>query len=371
MTPPSRPDGPAPRTPPPQPTGEEQLPIAWAEGGSGAPSGGDSPEDPGPSSAPRAADPAAATFRDGGAFASRFARRHFFSGIRLLVPGRRAVVAVAGVAGVVAIAVGAAAVIPKIAVDDHVGAQPAAVSSSVPSPHGSDGAAPSGQPGKGGTAAPAGPRKGGTVDGSGNGSGTGSGGPALIVGGVPMNVGPPVDQGGQTDGGGPAAGAAATRPPSTTSTTTPRSPATGNPTKAPDKAPSISFTGGLIMSYSSNLCLGTRGGSRSAGTTMVLAGCSTSDPSQGWIFAADGTVRDFGGTMCLDLPSAGNGTLLRIAACSSGRGSQQDFLLKSSHDLVNVHADLCADIKDKGTSAGTAIQVWTCYGTSNQKWHVP
>ena len=35
---------------------------------------------------------------------------------------------------------------------------------------------------------------------------------------------------------------------------------------------------------------------------------------------------------------------------------------------MNTQIGKCVDITDKGTANGTALQLWTCYGTDNQKW---
>jgi hypothetical protein len=55
-----------------------------------------------------------------------------------------------------------------------------------------------------------------------------------------------------------------------------------------------------------------------------------------------------------------------VAHCN-GSPAQQ-FVLNAAHDLVNVQADKCVDAKDKGTSNGVRLQLWSCAGTSNQKW---
>ncbi|NUS25357.1 MAG: RICIN domain-containing protein, partial [Streptomyces sp.] len=129
------------------------------------------------------------------------------------------------------------------------------------------------------------------------------------------------------------------------------------------------FTGKLLFNFASSRCLATQGGSRAAGTQTVLADCDSKDPSQGWTFPSDGTIRDFGGTMCLDVSGLGNGALVRLANCSSSRATNQRLVLKGSYDIVvNANPDLCVDAKDKNTAAGTVLQLWSCAGTTNQKW---
>jgi hypothetical protein len=57
-----------------------------------------------------------------------------------------------------------------------------------------------------------------------------------------------------------------------------------------------------------------------------------------------------------------------LAKCNGS--SAQKFTLNSSNDLVNLNADKCVDVKDQQTANGTPLQLWSCGGTSNQKWHL-
>jgi hypothetical protein len=291
----------------------------------------------------------------GRSFAADFARRHYFSGAWLLKPGRRVAVALAGVTGLAVLGTGVAAGIARLggddtrqaaatvkATDEASGAatHPSAASSAPPSqrpsgkPKGHHSAATGGDSSaqEAGSGLPAAPVVPGTVSGSGGGGGGAA-------------------QGGGTGSGTTGSGTQSTpKPPKATST-------------------SSGFTGKFLFNFAASRCLATQGGSRAAGTQTVLADCNSKDPSQGWTFPSDGTVRDFGGTMCLDVSNPGNGTLVRLASCSSARAANQRLLLKGSYDLVlNVNPDLCVDAKDKGTAAGTALQLWTCAGTANQKW---
>jgi hypothetical protein len=290
----------------------------------------------------------------GNSFAAGFARQHFFSGARFLKPGRRVAVAVAGVAGVAAVAVGVAAGAAHFGGGDHDTVQSAASSSPLHTASGTPGGGPDATtPGQAPTTAAHHAAK----------------PPAKPPAGSPGKAG----NTGTTGGTGNATSGGSTGTVSTgtnTTTTTSHAPA-APPAKPPATSHPITFTGGFIVNFASSRCLASQGGSRSAGTQMVLADCDHSDPSQGWTFPSDGTARDFGGTMCLDVSNAGNGALVRLAACSAGRKADQAFVLKSSYDLVDVTPDLCVDAKDKATAAGTVLQTWTCGGTSNQKWRMP
>ncbi|WP_405591320.1 ricin-type beta-trefoil lectin domain protein [Streptomyces sp. NBC_01190] len=331
MTSPSQPDGPESASPPAAPTGSQDEPLP----------GGPSGSDPEPGHGILAADHS---------YAAGFARQHYFSGARFLKPGRRVAVAVGGVAAVAAIGVGVATALPHLGGDDHVDAQPAAS------------AKPLGAHATTATDSPT------ATDGS-------PGAPKSPVKHPPAK--PPAGQGANAPVKAPAdalpAIPGAPRQPAVPSATTSAThPSTGKPPAKPS-APShpITFQGAFVVNFASSRCLASQGGSHSAGTLMVLADCDKSDPSQGWAFASDGTARDFGGTMCLDVASPGNGAALRLAACSAGRAANQSFVLKTSYDLVDVQPDLCVDAKDKNTAAGTVLQTWSCAGTANQKWRMP
>ncbi|PWI15318.1 hypothetical protein DI272_14935 [Streptomyces sp. Act143] len=290
----------------------------------------------------------------GRSFAADFARRHYFSGARLLKPGRRVAIALAGVTGLAVVGTGVVAGIARLGGDDT--AQAAATvqaTDKTSSPSKDHPSADSTHPSKQPSSKP-----------KGHSSAKKDGSSAQDAGsGLPVEAAPPgAGSGGGAGGGGTAQG-------SDTGSGT-----TGSGTQSTPKPPKTTttsggFTGKLLFNFSSSRCLATQGGSRAAGTQTVLADCDSKDPSQGWTFPSDGTIRDFGGTMCLDVSGLGDGALVRLANCSSSRATYQRLVLKGSYDIVvNANPDLCVDAKDKNTAAGTVLQLWSCAGTANQKW---
>ncbi|MBY8882309.1 RICIN domain-containing protein [Actinacidiphila acidipaludis] len=358
MTSPSRPDGPE-RPPasdstsaderlPPEGSASADEPLPQADEPLPEESGPAAEPLPGAAAASGDADDPAYAISPGGSFAAGFARQHHFSGARFLKPGRRVAVALAGVVGIAVVGVGLAAGVSHFGSDGH-----ASVAATEPLGH-TTAAHPSatGSPSRGATTATTTP---GTTS-----PAKPPAGRQPVTGGTPAGGNQPLQ---------PAA------PPPVSTGSTQQSSGTGGSTpKPPAKPPAkpITFQGALIVNMGSKRCLAGQGGSRNPGTVVVLADCDKSDPSQGWTFPSDGTARDFAGTMCLDVAGSDQeGAVLRLENCSSSRHSTQAFVLKPSYDLVEVQPDLCADAKDKGTAAGTVIQVWTCYGTSNQKWQMP
>jgi hypothetical protein len=73
-----------------------------------------------------------------------------------------------------------------------------------------------------------------------------------------------------------------------------------------------------------------------------------------------------GQCMTLSGGSHSDGTPIVISSCNGG--AAQRFTLNNAHDLVNVAADKCVDVKDQQTDDGTRLQLWQCAGTDNQKW---
>jgi Ricin-type beta-trefoil lectin domain len=324
------------------PDGPEALPTA------STPSAGE-PSAQGVASAPEPApsmlEPGYQIAPGGGSFAAGFARQHFFSGARFLKPGRRAATAVAAVVGVAAVGVGLTAAVAHFSGDYNAAAEPAASTSTLATS--SPTLTPTHEvtvtPSKHAATHPHRQAK-----------------PKPPAGIAPPPPPPPVAQ-------FPPPAPIAPPPVHDPSGGSSKPPAPPKPTAHP-----ITFQGAFIINFGSNRCLGSQGGSSVPGAQVVLADCDESDPSQGWTFPSDGTARDFGGTMCLDISGApGDGTPVRIADCSSSRHSTQAFVLKPSYDLVEVQPDLCVDAKDKNTAAGTVMQMWSCTGNANQKFRMP
>jgi hypothetical protein len=381
MTSPSQPDGPEHKAPsePLPPTADEPLPPAAGGRRSAAPAGRSAGPVPdadekaaadevlvGSRTLPSGRATGTASGRDvpvnGNSFSAGFARQHFFSGVRFLKPGRRVGVAVAGVTAISAIAVGVTAGVSHLGGNDHPSVQSAASSKPLATASGTvtgGSTAPSGAP----SSTTPGKKPVGNVPGA----------PTANVSGVPVVPGAPRPPGAPPAGNTDNTGSTGTGNSGSTVPTTNAAvpPPVQSPTKPPVTPKPITFTGGLVVNFgSSQRCLATSGGSRSAGAQLVLANCNRNDPSQGWTFPSDGTARDFGGTMCLEVASPGNGARVRLANCSSSRRAYQTFTLKNSFDLVDITPDLCVDAEDNGTAAGTVLQLWSCTGNGNQKWQM-
>lgn len=124
--------------------------------------------------------------------------------------------------------------------------------------------------------------------------------------------------------------------------------------------------GVTIVSYASGRCIDVSGGSGSDGARLEIMDC-TGAARQTWKFMSDGTVRAMGKCMDVNGGSREDTAWIQLVTCN-GTGAQQ-FVLSSSHDLVNTQADKCVDVTDGATANGAYLQQWTCTGGQNQKWH--
>jgi hypothetical protein len=52
--------------------------------------------------------------------------------------------------------------------------------------------------------------------------------------------------------------------------------------------------------------------------------------------------------------------------CNGGTGQQ--WRVNPDGTIVGVGSGLCLDVNGAGTANGTAVQLWTCNGGSNQSW---
>ncbi|WP_346780019.1 RICIN domain-containing protein [Streptomyces sp. S3(2020)] len=167
---------------------------------------------------------------------------------------------------------------------------------------------------------------------------------------------------------GDATDRASDRPKADDAAPTPDEGATGTATES---APAASATGASttagvrIRGQASGRCLDVMDGSTAERTPLQIWDCSGA-ARQRWRLASDGTVRALGMCMDVDGGSRDDGATIQLTSCN-GTGAQQ-FRLNAAHDLVNVQADKCVDVKDLGTGNGTRVQLWTCTGSDNQKW---
>ncbi|MER6847261.1 non-reducing end alpha-L-arabinofuranosidase family hydrolase [Streptomyces flaveolus] len=102
------------------------------------------------------------------------------------------------------------------------------------------------------------------------------------------------------------------------------------------------------------------------GALAALAAMLVATPAQA---ASTGALRGVGSNRCLDVPGANqtNGTALQIYDCWGG--TNQQWTLTDSNQLT-VYGNSCLDVPGHATTAGTRVQIWACSGGANQQWRV-
>ncbi|MEU2056367.1 non-reducing end alpha-L-arabinofuranosidase family hydrolase [Streptomyces bungoensis] len=98
----------------------------------------------------------------------------------------------------------------------------------------------------------------------------------------------------------------------------------------------------------------------------ALAAMLVAGPAQA---ATSGSLRNVGSGRCLDVPDAGrtDGTYLQIYDCWGGTNQQWTA---TDADQLTVYGNKCLDVPGHATKAGTRVQIWTCSGGANQQWRV-
>ncbi|WP_405366003.1 non-reducing end alpha-L-arabinofuranosidase family hydrolase [Kitasatospora sp. NBC_00039] len=98
----------------------------------------------------------------------------------------------------------------------------------------------------------------------------------------------------------------------------------------------------------------------------ALATAVVADPAQA---ATSGALRGVGSGRCLDVSNAGqaDGTNLQIYDCFGGTNQQWT---STAGNQLTVYGNKCLDVPGHATTAGTKVQIWTCSGGANQQWRV-
>ncbi|OAH09466.1 non-reducing end alpha-L-arabinofuranosidase family hydrolase [Streptomyces jeddahensis] len=99
---------------------------------------------------------------------------------------------------------------------------------------------------------------------------------------------------------------------------------------------------------------------------VSLAAMLVANPAQA---ATTGALRGVGSGRCLDVQGASqtDGTSLQIYDCWGG--TNQQWTLTDSNQLT-VYGNKCLDVPGNATAPGTRVQIWSCSGGANQQWRV-
>ncbi|MPY30750.1 RICIN domain-containing protein [Streptomyces adustus] len=128
------------------------------------------------------------------------------------------------------------------------------------------------------------------------------------------------------------------------------------------------YPGVAVFSHASGRCVAATGAANvkaTSGTRLEIWDC-VGGSWEKIDFRSDGTARMFGLCMSIAGASQNDGAAIQLATCNGSWA--QRFNLNDAHDLVNTTIGKCVDVVDNGTANGTKLQLWTCFGTDNQKW---
>jgi hypothetical protein len=98
----------------------------------------------------------------------------------------------------------------------------------------------------------------------------------------------------------------------------------------------------------------------------ALAALLVATPAQA---ASSGALRGVGSNRCLDVVGGvqTDGTALQLYDCWGG--TNQQWTLTDAKQLT-VYGNKCLDVPGHATTSGTKVQIWTCSGGANQQWQV-
>ncbi|MFF6783655.1 non-reducing end alpha-L-arabinofuranosidase family hydrolase [Streptomyces sp. NPDC012510] len=99
---------------------------------------------------------------------------------------------------------------------------------------------------------------------------------------------------------------------------------------------------------------------------VASAATLVANPAQA---ATSGALRGVGSGRCLDVPGASQteGTNLQLWDCWGG--TNQQWTLTDNNQLT-VYGNKCLDVPGQATTAGTRPVIWACNGGANQQWRV-
>ncbi|GAB2608733.1 non-reducing end alpha-L-arabinofuranosidase family hydrolase [Streptomyces capparidis] len=101
-------------------------------------------------------------------------------------------------------------------------------------------------------------------------------------------------------------------------------------------------------------------------TLGALAAMLVTPPAQA---ASSGALRSVASNKCLDVVGAGqtDGTALQLYDCWGG--TNQQWTSTDSNQLT-VYGNKCLDVPGHATTPGTRVHIWSCTGGANQQWRV-
>lgn len=104
---------------------------------------------------------------------------------------------------------------------------------------------------------------------------------------------------------------------------------------------------------------------------LVVAPCNGKD-NQKWDVRSDGSIRNMGGEVCIDIPNCSNSAVQVVSSpCHigdkgrCGESKNQEWTLNNDGTIKSKLNGMCLDVYD---FVGPVVETWACNGGANQKW---
>lgn len=117
-----------------------------------------------------------------------------------------------------------------------------------------------------------------------------------------------------------------------------------------------------------NRCLQVIQGQNVDGIGLQMVNCNGSPAQDFEIDKVFNTIRLFKFTKCLDVGSTNNGSPVLSKSCTLNTSQRWD--INSAGDIVNRASNKCLDVRQPAHQEGAFVQIFSCAGTSNQKWRI-
>jgi hypothetical protein len=111
-----------------------------------------------------------------------------------------------------------------------------------------------------------------------------------------------------------------------------------------------------------------RSGSQSDGTTIQVLDCN-GQPSQQWEVDPDGTLHAFGKCLTVSNHTIDGVRVIELWTCTGS--SAQKWQHDSGTTLVNAGTGKCLDDPYLTIRPGQELYAWRCDGTVTQNWNLP
>ena len=110
---------------------------------------------------------------------------------------------------------------------------------------------------------------------------------------------------------------------------------------------------------------------RTVDTKLVLNECDGNEKQQ-WEIKDDGSIRNLGGEICIDIPDCSDVNVQIISSpchigdtTRCGESKNQEWVFNSDGTIVSKLNNMCLDVYN---FTGPVVQTFGCNGGSNQKW---